>query len=570
MKKDTNTNRINKNVSTIFVMSIIFVVSILLLVNTADAADCSACHTDIGKAIKAKDTIEISSSTCLKCHDSDYPPTPMGYNTHLVHIGTYSVSVDYLKRHPDVAKSLSCDSCHVKIIDCQYCHSKGLPHIKPPLGDNCQGCHGTVDKLFRHPAVNLQIHNLFNSNKSDCTICHNPENMRSLKLASGQIVPIQEPHRLCYQCHSSFYNLWDNGSHYSNKTIPNTRNFMMSPELLDGWNNKWRKDNTCTNCHNPHNPSELYQLPIPNAGKTDISILSALSKLYLYIIATLLIIIVIILIIAVKYKIDLKNVIASKLSKLSRSKLPESDTSEKPSGPIKPKSKWKLPKISIPISISVKELKEEEKATEKTDELDKKLEDLIDSADTKKGVSIKKRKSLKKRLGFTRNDVLFLIGLIMTLGIFYIIFGNFIPIVVAISESMSPHMERGDMLFYTDISKIDSIKTYQEEKNKSRNGRVSFGMYGDVIMYKSFGKEGVTPYIHRAMYYVEEGQEMWPGGPKAPHAGYITKGDNTVTNRKFDQQLDLSLNQPVKKEWIIGVANFRIPYIGYIRLILPI
>lgn len=575
MNKDTNMNRINKNVFIfgICVVSILFVFLInIFLINVADAADCSVCHTDIGTPVKAKDTIEISSFTCLKCHDSDYAPTSMGYNTHLVHIGSYSVSVDYLKRHPDVAKSLSCDSCHIKIIDCRDCHIKGLPHIKPPIGDNCQGCHGTVDKLFRHPAINLQIHNLFNSNKSDCTICHNPENMRSLKLASDQIVPIQESHRLCYQCHSGSYNLWNNGSHYANKTIPKNRNIMMSPELLDNWNDKWRKDNTCTSCHNPHNPSELYQLPISNIGNTDVSILSTLSKLYLYIIGILLIIIAVILVVTVKYKIDLKNVIVTKLSKLSRSKLPESDVSEK--SPIKPKSKWKLPKISIPISISVKELKEKEeekeKATEKTDELDKKLEDLIDSADTKKGVSVKKRKSLKKRLGFTRNDVLFLIGLIITLGIFYIIFGNFIPIVVAISESMSPHMERGDMLFYTDISKIDSIKTYQEEKNKSRSGHVSFGMYGDVIMYKSFGKEGVTPYIHRAMYYVEEGQEMWPGGPKAPHAGYITKGDNSLTNKKYDQQLDLSLNQPVKKEWIMGVANFRIPYIGYIRLILPI
>lgn len=561
MNRDANTY-LNRN------MFIIFVLSFLVLVNIAGATDCATCHTDTGKAVKAKDTIEISSSTCLKCHSSDYPPAPIGYNTHLVHTGEYSVSVDYLKMHPEVAKSLNCDSCHVKIIDCQYCHIKDIPHIKPPLGSNCKGCHGTVDKLFRHPTINLQTHNLFKSDK-DCTICHNPENMRSLKLASGDIVPIQEPHRLCYQCHSSFYNSWNNGSHYSNKTVPNNKNFMMIPELLDSWNNKWRKDNTCTNCHNPHNPSELYQLPISTVGNTDVSLLSTLSKFYLYIIGILVAAIVIIYIIAIKYKIDLKKIIVTKLSRLRwlrRLKWLRSSESELEPGigtsPKPKKAKFKLPKISIPISISLKKLEDIEEKKDDEKKEDKKSDELIDKK------SIKEKRNDIRR--FLNKDALFALGLIAMFCIFYIIFGTFMPIVVAISESMSPHMERGDIIFYTDISKIDDIKTYQEEKNKSGNGHVGLDMYGDVIIYKPFGKEGVTTYIHRAMYYVNEGEEMWPGGPKAPHAGYITKGDNVVTNKNYDQQLDLSLNQPVKREWIVGVANFRIPYIGYIRLILPI
>ena len=53
---------------------------------------------------------------------------------------------------------------------------------------------------------------------------------------------------------------------------------------------------------------------------------------------------------------------------------------------------------------------------------------------------------------------------------------------------------------------------------------------------KIFGKEGVTPIIHRAMYYIEEGRPMWPGGPSAPFAGYITKGDYPKTNAIYDQQ----------------------------------
>ncbi len=70
------------------------------------------------------------------------------------------------------------------------------------------------------------------------------------------------------------------------------------------------------------------------------------------------------------------------------------------------------------------------------------------------------------------------------------------------------------------------------------------------------------------MYFVETGDPMWPGGPLAPHEGYITKGDNKVTNPSFDQQGGISFLQPVKKEWIIGAARFyRIPVLGCISLI---
>ncbi len=61
---------------------------------------------------------------------------------------------------------------------------------------------------------------------------------------------------------------------------------------------------------------------------------------------------------------------------------------------------------------------------------------------------------------------------------------------------------------------------------------------------------------------------MWADGPPAPHAGYITKGDNPGTNPLYDQQGDISYLQPVNKEWMIGVARFqRIPLLGYISLI---
>jgi signal peptidase len=56
-------------------------------------------------------------------------------------------------------------------------------------------------------------------------------------------------------------------------------------------------------------------------------------------------------------------------------------------------------------------------------------------------------------------------------------------------------------------------------------------------------------------------------GPPAQYSGYITKGDNVVTNQYFDQEGDISYYKPIKDEWIIGTAKYRIPYLGYIRLL---
>ena len=190
---------------------------ILILTNGVGAVlDCSMCHKTVpGKAaIRAIDTIEINSETCLKCHNPDYPPKPIGYDTHLAHIGKYSAQVDYLSRHPKAASSLDCNTCHMNIGEnCRNCHIKNIPHIEPPLGYSCKGCHGQLDKLFQHPTINLKIHNVFGNDTKACTMCHNPDNMASLRLASGDIVSMQESHGLCFMCHSGKYNSWTSGKH---------------------------------------------------------------------------------------------------------------------------------------------------------------------------------------------------------------------------------------------------------------------------------------------------------------------------------------------------------------------
>ncbi len=143
------------------------------------------------------------------------------------------------------------------------------------------------------------------------------------------------------------------------------------------------------------------------------------------------------------------------------------------------------------------------------------------------------------------------------------------PMVTVESESMVPHIQVGDIILIQGINRTQII-TYDTGE---RTGYKSFDSYGDVILYKRCGSDGGTPIIHRAMYYIEKGDPMWDGGPPAPYAGYITKGDN---NRGFDQQGNVcyglpgktSQNNPIKKEWVIGVARFyRVPLLGYISLV---
>ena len=552
---------------------------ILILSNLSGAMiDCSMCHkTEPGTTvIKAINTIEINNQTCLKCHNPAYPPTPMGYNTHLAHVGKYSSNVNYFLRHPDV-NGRSCDSCHTNIgQNCQTCHVKGIPHIQPPLGLNCKGCHNELDNLFRHPIINLKIHNIFNaSGISACTMCHNPDNVATLKLASGDSVSILQPHKLCYQCHSGYYNLWNSGQHYVNNTIPTDAEIIASNGVdadISGiradLEDKWQNDNTCVNCHNPHNPSELYQLPtVGSKGLSAKTVIGVNGPNLLYILAIVIIIIILVAVFIIKKR-------KIKLSELPKLKMPR----------LKIPS-IKMPKISIPISISVEKLDKESVDTHKEDEGVRKedegvhnkhadIEIIIGIKEFFKKVGMKLKERIKRQdidakpksktfIYRYKKDILFLSSICVMLGIFYIVFGSFVPIDVVASESMSPHINVGDVVFYTDISRIDNIMTH--DINASYQ---SFGDYGDVILYKPLGQEGASPYVHRVMYYVKKGDNMWLGGPPAPYDGYITKGDNTITNQGYDQQLSISYQKPVKKEWVVGIARFRIPYIGYIRLLI--
>jgi signal peptidase len=165
-------------------------------------------------------------------------------------------------------------------------------------------------------------------------------------------------------------------------------------------------------------------------------------------------------------------------------------------------------------------------------------------------------------------DFLFVIAVVAIFAsVSHIALGLWAPMVAVESGSMIPHIQIGDIIFVQSIDRTQII-TYETYETGKITNYTSFEEPGDVILYRPLGREGVTPIIHRAMYYVEKDQPMWTGGPLAPHAGYITKGDNTRTNPAYDQQGSISYLQPVKKEWVIGVARFyRIPVLGYVSII---
>jgi signal peptidase I len=162
--------------------------------------------------------------------------------------------------------------------------------------------------------------------------------------------------------------------------------------------------------------------------------------------------------------------------------------------------------------------------------------------------------------GLFRDFLFVIIVVAVFASVSQVALGLWTPMVAVESESMVPHIQIGDIIIIESIDRT-GIVTWKDGKQR---GYTSFDDYGDVILYRPFGRGDKTPIIHRAMYFIEKGEPMWDGGPPAPHAGYITKGDN---NPSYDQRGLISYLQPVRKEWVIGVSRFtRVPILGCISL----
>ena len=169
--------------------------------------------------------------------------------------------------------------------------------------------------------------------------------------------------------------------------------------------------------------------------------------------------------------------------------------------------------------------------------------------------------------------------------ILFAVSGVWPPLVAVESGSMEPNMHRGDMIFVVDEQRFTGddpiegtgVVTYEVGEE---NDHSTFGKSGDVIIFQPNGDEYRTPVIHRAHFWVEEG-ENWvddrSNDPRimdqscesvkscpAPHPGFVTIGDN---NDGYDQIGPPGADTTVvKPEWIEGKAKYRIPWLGYVRL----
>jgi signal peptidase I len=178
------------------------------------------------------------------------------------------------------------------------------------------------------------------------------------------------------------------------------------------------------------------------------------------------------------------------------------------------------------------------------------------------------------------------VGAVLLVGLLLFSLSGVWPPMVAIeSGSMEPHMQTNDLVFITDNDRFIEDAAHGDtgvvtHETGREVGYTMFGDYGDVIVYEPNGNDRQVPIIHRAHFWVEDGENWYDrANPDyvgdaencaelrncpAPNAGFITKGDNEVTNQRYDQARGLS--GPVQEEWVIGTAEIRIPWLGWVRL----
>ena len=168
-----------------------------------------------------------------------------------------------------------------------------------------------------------------------------------------------------------------------------------------------------------------------------------------------------------------------------------------------------------------------------------------------------------------------LVGLLL-----FSVSGVWPPLVAIESPSMEPHIDEGDLVFVMEEERFAGPSARDGVVTAERGDRyVRFQRPGDVIVFAPDGDTGTTPVIHRAMFYVEADENWYAQADQdaigsadscselsncpAPHDGFITKGDNNVN---YDQVGGDPISDPVRSEWVIGTAEWRVPLLGEIRL----
>jgi signal peptidase len=179
-------------------------------------------------------------------------------------------------------------------------------------------------------------------------------------------------------------------------------------------------------------------------------------------------------------------------------------------------------------------------------------------------------------------DIVTSVAAVLLVGVYlFAISGVWPPMVAIESGSMEPNMQVNDLAFVMETDRFQPDAAHDETgvvtaRQGAETGYTQFGNSGDVIVFEPNGNGRRTPIIHRAMFWVEEGEnwcemanpaylgdgETDARACEASHAGFITKGD---ANPTYDQ-VQNGLTEPVKPEWVVGTAEQRVPLLGWIRL----
>ena len=147
-------------------------------------------------------------------------------------------------------------------------------------------------------------------------------------------------------------------------------------------------------------------------------------------------------------------------------------------------------------------------------------------------------------------------------------------------------IDAGDMVLLVKVDSFDDIVTQGSAREKGDAGFTSYGNYGDVIVYRKYGLMDAEQIIHRAMCWIEVNDdgtytveaynlthvatitipELGLSKYTPLHSGYITKGDNPVTNDRCDQAGGIC-SEPIKLDWVTGKARGEIPWVGTLNLL---
>jgi len=146
-------------------------------------------------------------------------------------------------------------------------------------------------------------------------------------------------------------------------------------------------------------------------------------------------------------------------------------------------------------------------------------------------------------------------------------------------------IDAGDMVLLVKVYEYDDIRPQATEEAKGSQGFTSYGDYGDVIVYRKYGLLDAEQIIHRAMCWIDVNEDgtytvasydlynvssitipkLGLSKYKPAHSGYITKGDNPVTNDRCDQAGGIC-SEPIKLDWVTGKARGEIPWVGTLNL----